>query len=114
MGASTFPDAKRIYITCDGRGSNSSRTWLWKQCLQRLADETGLKVHCSHLPPGTSKWNKIEHRLFCYISKNWEGKPLYDIETAVNLIGATTTKKGLRVKCIADSRFYEKGKKVSD
>lgn len=93
MGASTFPDAKRIYITCDGRGSNSSRTWLWKQCLQRLADETGLEVHCSHLPPGTSKWNKIEHRLFCYISKNWEGKPLYDIETAVNLIGATTTKK---------------------
>ncbi|MGN0907683.1 MAG: ISAzo13 family transposase [Bullifex sp.] len=114
VGASTFPDAKRIYITCDGGGSNSSRTWLWKQCLQRLADETGLEVHCSHLPPGTSKWNKIEHRLFCYISKNWEGKPLYDIETAVNLIGATTTKKGLRVKCIADSRFYEKGKKVTD
>ena len=114
VGSETFPDAKKIYITCDGGGSNSSRTWLWKQNLQRLADETGLEVHCSHFPPGTSKWNKIEHRLFCYISKNWEGKPLYDIETAVNLIGSTTTTKGLKVKCIVDSRYYDKGRKVSE
>ena len=93
VGAETFPDAERIYITCDGGGSNSSRTWLWKQNLQRLADETGLEVHCSHFPPDTSKWNKVEHRLFCYISRNWEGKPLYDLETAVNLIGSTKTTK---------------------
>ena len=114
IGRETFPDADKIYITCDGGGSNSSRTWLWKANLQRLADETGLEIHVSHFPPGTSKWNKIEHRLFCYISKNWEGKPLYDIETAVNLIGATKTKKGLTVKCVVDRRVYEKGLKVTD
>ena len=114
VGSETFPNAERIYITCDGGGSNSSRTWLWKQNLQKLADETGLEVHCSHFPPGTSKWNKVEHRLFCYISRNWEGKPLYDIETAVNLIGATTTTKGLKVKCVVDRRYYEKGRKVSE
>lgn len=114
VGAETFPDADKIYITCDGGGSNSSRTWLWKANLQRLADETGLEVHVSHFPPGTSKWNKVEHRLFCYISKNWEGKPLYDIETAVNLIGSTTTKKGLTVKCVVDRKVYEKGLKVTD
>ncbi len=114
IGAETFPDADKIYITCDGGGSNSSRTWLWKANLQKLADETGLEVHVSHFPPGTSKWNKIEHRLFCYISKNWEGKPLYDIETVVNLISSTTTKKGLTVKCIVDNKNYEKGLKVTD
>lgn len=114
IGSETFPDADKIYITCDGGGSNSSRTWLWKANLQRLADETGLEIHVSHFPPGTSKWNKVEHRLFCYISKNWEGKPLYDIETAVNLIGSTKTKKGLTVKCVVDRRIYEKGLKVTD
>ena len=114
VGAETFPNADKLYITCDGGGSNSSRTWLWKANLQRLADETRLEIHVSHFPPGTSKWNKIEHRLFCYISKNWEGKPLYDIETAVNLIGSTTTKKGLTVKCIVDRKLYEKGLKVTD
>lgn len=114
IGAETFPDADKIYITCDGGGSNSSRTWLWKANLQRLADETGLEIHVSHFPPGTSKWNKVEHRLFCYISKNWEGKPLYDIETVVNLISSTTTKKGLTVKCIVDNNKYEKGLKVTD
>lgn len=114
IGSATFPRADRIYITCDGGGSNSSRTWLWKANLQRLADETGLEIHVSHFPPGTSKWNKIEHRLFCYISKNWEGKPLYDIETAVNLIGSTTTKKGLTVKCVVDNKHYEKGLKVTE
>ena len=114
IGSETFPDADKIYITCDGGGSNSSRTWLWKANLQKLADETGLEIHVSHFPPGTSKWNKIEHRLFCYISKNWEGKPLYDIETVVNLIGSTTTTTGLTVKCIVDDKVYEKGLKVSD
>lgn len=114
IGAETFPDADKIYITCDGGGSNSSRTWLWKANLQKLADETGLEIHVSHFPPGTSKWNKVEHRLFCYISKNWEGKPLYDIETVVNLIGSTTTTTGLTVKCIVDDKVYEKGLKVSD
>ncbi len=114
VGAETFPDADKIYITCDGGGSNSARTWLWKANLQRLADETGLEIHVSHFPPGTSKWNKIEHRLFCYISKNCVGKPLYDIKTAVNLIGSTTTKKGLTVKCIVDRKVYEKGLKVTD
>ena len=113
IGSETFPDADKIYITCDGGGSNSSRTWLWKANLQKLADETGLEIHVSHFPPGTSKWNKVEHRLFCYISKNWEGKPLYDIETVVNLIGSTTT-TGLTVKCVVDDKVYEKGLKVSD
>lgn len=114
IGVATFPKAKKLYINSDGGGSNSSRSWLWKKNLQELANETGLEIHVSHLPPGTSKWNKIEHRLFCYISKNWQGKPLYDIETVVNLIGATTTKKGLRVKCIVDSNEYEKGLKISE
>ena len=114
IGVATFPEAKKLYINSDGGGSNSSRSWLWKKNLQELANETGLEIHVSHLPPGTSKWNKIEHRLFCYISKNWQGKPLYDIETVVNLIGATTTKKGLRVKCIVDSNEYEKGLKISE
>lgn len=114
VGAATFPEAKKIYINSDGGGSNSSRSWLWKKSLQELADETGLEIHVSHLPPGTSKWNKIEHRLFCYISKNWQGKPLYDIETVVNLIGATTTKKGLSVKCIVDPNDYETGLKITE
>ncbi len=114
IGAETFPDADKIYITCDGGGSNSSRTWLWKANLQKLADETGLEIHVSHFPPGTSKWNKVEHRLFCYISKNWEGKPLYDIKTVVNLIGSTTTNKGLTVKCVVDNKMDEKVVKVSD
>lgn len=114
VGKNTFPNTKRIYITSDSGGSNRSRGWLWKNCLQALADKTGLEIHVSHIPPGTSKWNKVEHRLFCYISKNWEGKPLYDIETVVNLIGATTTQKGLKVKCVVDRNEYEKGIKVSD
>lgn len=114
VGRATFPEAKRLFITCDGGGSNSSRTWLWKSNLQELADRTGLEVHVSHLPPGTSKWNKVEHRLFCYISRSWQGKPLYDVETVVNLIGATTTGKGLKVKCVVDWNEYETGLKVSE
>ena len=114
IGKSTFPNATKIYINCDGGGSNNCRSWLWKQNLQEFANKTGLEIHVSHFPPGTSKWNKIEHRLFCYISKNWQGKPLIDIETVVNLISNTTTTKGLTVKCNVDHQHYELGKKISN
>ena len=114
VGKSTFPEAKRIYITCDSGGSNGSRVWLWKYYLQELSNKTGLEIHVSHFPPGTSKWNKIEHRLFCYISKNWQGQPLIDIETTINLIGSTTTKKGLTVVCRLDEKTYETGIKITE
>lgn len=114
VGKNTFPAAKRIYITCDGGGSNSSRSHQWKFELAKLAQETGLEIHVSHFPPGTSKWNKIEHRLFCYISKNWHGKPLIDIETTVNLIGSTTTTAGLKVICQVDHRHYDISVKIPD
>ena len=114
IGKSTFPEAKRLYINCDGGGSNSSRRWIWKYQLQLLANKTGLEIEVSHFPPGTSKWNKVEHRLFCYISKNWQGQPLIDIETIVSLIGSTTTKKGLKVICQVDNNVYETGKKISE
>lgn len=112
VGKNTFPVAKRIYITCDGGGSNSSRSHQWKYELAKLAQDTGLEIHVSHFPPGTSKWNKIEHRLFCYISKNWQGKPLIDIETTVNLIGSTTTTAGLKVICQVDHRHYDIAVKI--
>lgn len=114
VGKNTFPNAKRLYITCDSGGSNGSRVWLWKQYLQELSNETNLEIHVSHFPTGTSKWNKVEHRLFCYISKNWQGKPLIDIETIVNLIGSTTTEKGLSVICRVDENEYETGKKITE
>ncbi|HJJ46874.1 MAG TPA: ISAzo13 family transposase [Methanocorpusculum sp.] len=114
IGKNTFPNASKLFITCDSGGSNGCRTWLWKAKLQDIANSTGLEIHVSHFPPGTSKWNKIEHRLFCYISKNWQGKPLIDIETVVNLIGSTTTKKGLKVVCKVDNRTYDTGKKITD
>lgn len=114
IGKNTFPDAKRLYITCDNGGSNGGRVWLFKHYLQELANATGLEIHVSHFPPGTSKWNKIEHRLFCYISKNWQGQPLIDIETVVNLISSTTTKKGLKVTCKVDTRVYETGQKITE
>ena len=114
VGKNTFPEAKRLYINCDGGGSNSSRRWIWKYQLQLLANKTGLEIEVSHFPPGTSKWNKVEHRLFCYISKNWQGQPLIDIETIVSLIGSTTTKKGLKVICQVDNNVYETGKKISE
>lgn len=113
IGKNTFPNATKIFITCDSGGSNGCRIWLWKAKLQEIANRTGLEIHVSHFPPGTSKWNKIEHRLFCYISKNWQGKPLIDIETIVNLIGSTTTKSGLKVVCNIDNRTYETGKKIT-
>ena len=114
IGKNTFPKAKRLYINCDGGGSNSSRRWVWKYQLQLLANKTGLEIEVSHFPPGTSKWNKVEHRLFCYISKNWQGQPLVDIETIVSLIGSTTTKKGLKVICQVDNNIYETGKNITE
>ena len=114
VGKNTFPSAKRLYITCDSGGSNGCRIWLWKHYVQELANETQMEIHVSHFPTGTSKWNKVEHRLFCYISKNWQGQPLVDIETIVNLIGSTTTEKGLKVICRVDERTYETGRKITE
>lgn len=114
MGRRTYPDASELLITADSGGSNSSRSRVWKASLQDLADRTGLTICVSHLPPGTSKWNKIEHRLFCHITENWRGRPLVDHETVVNLIGSTRTAKGLRVKAKLDTREYPLGVKVTD
>ena len=113
MGRASYPRTKRLLITADGGGSNGSRVRLWKVELQRLADETGLEISVCHFPPGTSKWNKIEHRLFSFVSQNWRGKPLVSHETIVNLIAATTTKTGLKVTCELDRSSYPSGIKVS-
>src|SRR5450755_410792 len=112
-GKRLYPQARRIQITADGGGSNGWRLRLWKLELQRLADETGLVLSICHFPPGTSKWNKIEHRLFSFISSNWRGEPLRDYETIVNLIAETTTAKGLTVTCRLDRRKYPTGRKVT-
>ena len=114
LGANTYPDAKKLYINCDCGGSNNVRRRLWKKQLQEFAGITGLEVHVSHLPPGTSKWNKIEHKMFCFISKNWRGKPLISVEVIVNLIASTTTAKGLKITCIEDKNHYELGTVVTD
>jgi len=114
IGIHTFLNAKRIYVTADGVGSNGSRNRLWKLELAKLAEETDLEIEVSHFPPGTSKWNKVEHRLFAYVTKNWSGKPLMDIQTAVKLIGSTTTSTGLKVVCKEDPRAYEVGIKATD
>jgi hypothetical protein len=114
VGKHTFANASRLMVTCDCGGSNGYRTRLWKYQLCQLAERSGLEIHVSHFPPGTSKWNKIEHRLFCYISKNWQGKPLVDIETAIDLIGSTTTLAGLKVICQRDDTVYELAKSVSE
>ena len=114
MGRRKYGNAKRVLITADSGGSNSPRTRLWLWELQRLADRTGLIFEACHYPPGTSKWNKIEHRLFCHITRNWQGEPLESLEIVVNLIGATRTKEGLEVKAWLDGRKYEKGRKVTD
>ncbi len=113
MGRKRFPDARELLVTADGGGSNSARCKLWKIALQEFADETGLKVHVCHFPPGTSKWNKIEHRLFCHITRNWRGQPLDELEIIVQLIGRTTTREGLKVKAALDRRNYPKGVKVA-
>jgi hypothetical protein len=114
MGHTVYPRAKRLLITADSGGSNSSRVRLWKIELQNLSNETGLSISVCHFPPGTSKWNKIEHRLFSFISQNWRGKPLISHEVIVNLISATTTKTGLEVACGIDSNSYPRGIKVPD
>ena len=114
MGQEQYPEAKKILITADGGGSNGSRNRLWKKELQSFATESGLAISVCHFPPGTSKWNKIEHRLFSYITKNWRARPLESLEVVVNLIANTTTEKGLQVKAKADENQYEKGIKVLD
>jgi len=114
MGRQRYPKAGELTITADCGGSNGARVRLWKVELQRLADETELVLHVHHFPPGTSKWNKIEHRMFCHITQNWRGRPLTDRMAIVELIGATTTKTGLKVECALDQRTYEKGIKISD
>ncbi len=114
MGRRRYPDAKNLLITADSGGSNGYRIRLWKTELQRLADETGVDISVSHFPPGTSKWNKIEHRLFSHISMNWRGRPLISHEVVVNLIGATTTHAGLSVRAKLDTNKYEKSRKVDD
>ena len=113
-GRRLYPEAAKLLITADGGGSNGSRLRLWKFELQKFADETGLYLSVCHFPPGTSKWNKIEHRLFSFISSNWRGEPLRDYETIVNLIARTTTAKGLKVTCRLDRRKYPTGRKITD
>ncbi len=114
MGRERFPNARRLFITADGGGSNGSRCRLWKMELQALANELGFPIEVSHFPPGTSKWNKIEHRMFSQISKNWRGRPLETLEIIVNLIASTTTDSGLLIKCGVDQRTYISGVKISD
>ena len=114
VGKHTFPQATKLLITCDCGGSNGYKNRLWKFRLAHLAAQTGLDIHGCHFPPGTSQWNKVEHRLFCYISKHWQGKPLIDVETAISLIGSTTTATGLNVICQRDDAVYETAQSVSD
>ena len=114
MGKEIYPEAHELMITADSGGSNGSRRRLWKSSLQHFADETGLTIHVVHFPPGTSKWNKIEHKMFSFISKNWRGRPLVSLEVIVNLIANTTTKSGLKIKRAVDSNAYQKSIKISD
>jgi transposase len=114
LGRVLYPQATELLITADNGGSNSARTRLWKVELQRLADDTRLKVRVAHLPPGTSKWNKIEHRMFSRITHNWRGTPLTSLEVIVGLIGATKTATGLRIKAVLDQARYEKGRVIPD
>jgi transposase len=114
LGRKRYGSAKRLLVTADSGGSNSSRCRLWKVELQRWADQTGLIIEVCHYPPGTSKWNKIEHRLFCHITRNWQGVPLETLEVVVESIAATTTETGLEVHVWVDENSYEKGRKVSD
>ena len=113
MGADAYPGAERLLITCDGGGSNGSRSRLWKLELQALADELGMRISVCHFPPGTSKWNKIEHRMFCHLTQNWRGRSLVCCEVIVNLIGAVTTKEGLTIQSELDENQYEIGRKVT-
>ena len=114
MGNRLYPNAKRLLITADGGGSNGYRVRLWRLQLQKLADELDMTIEVCHFPPGTSKWNKIEHRMFCHITQNWRGRPLLSREVVVNLIGNTTTTEGLRIQAQLDEAVYQAGIKVSD
>lgn len=114
MGRGRYPQARELTITVDCGGSNGVRVRLWKRELQTFADESGLILHVHHYPPGTSMWNRIEHRLFCHITQNWRGRPLTDRLAVIELIAATTTRTGLKVECALDTHIYEKGVKVSD
>jgi hypothetical protein len=114
MGREIYQGTKHLLITADGGGSNSSRSRLWKVELQKLATELGMTIEVCHLPPGTSKWNKIEHKMFCFISQNWRGKPLITVQAIVQLIAHTTTRSGLRIMSALDERTYEKGIKVTE
>ena len=114
MDCDRYPDMYKLMIAADGGGSNGSRVRLFKTELQKLADETSLTLQVCHYPPGTSKWNKIEHRLFCHITQTWRGKPLTSRETVVELIASITTRTGLTVRCELDTRSYPKGIKASD
>lgn len=114
MGKVCYPDAQELLITADGGGSNSSRSRLWKIEIQKFVNETNISVRVCHFPPGTSKWNKIEHKLFSFISMNWRGRPLTSIQLIISLIGATKSKSGLKVKTSFDENIYEKGIKISD
>ena len=114
MGKPLYPHATSLLITADGGGSNGYRLRLWKVELQKLADELGIPIEVCHYPPGTSKWNKIEHRLFSFITQNWRGKPLYSHQVIVNLISATKTREGLEVNCRMDGTHYAKGRRISD
>jgi hypothetical protein len=113
LGSGMYPGAERLLVTADGGGSNGSRCRLWKLKLQEFADETGLRITVCHLPPGTSKWNKIEHRMFCHITQNWRGRPLVDLECVVNLIGSTTTEAGLEIRAELDEKAYPLGRVVT-
>ncbi len=114
MGSRVYPDATKLFITADGGGSNGSRCRLWKVELQGLADEIGLRISVCHFPPGTSKWNKIEHRMFCHITETWRGRPLVSREVVVNLIGHTTTTEGLSIRSELDANSYPLGREVTD
>jgi hypothetical protein len=113
MGHQVYPEATELMVTADSGGSNASRSRLWKVCLQKLADELNLKIRVCHFPPGTSKWNKIEHRMFCHITENWRGRPLVSHEVVVNLIGSTRTRTGLRIQAELDTTSYKTGVKVT-
>ena len=114
MGIERYPAANKLLITADGGGSNGSRNRLWKTELQALANDTGLEISVCHFPPGTSKWNKIEHRMFSQISKNWRGRPLETLQIIVNLIASTSTTSGLTIQCQLDQNHYPKGIKITD
>jgi transposase len=114
MGRTSYPQADSLLVTADSGGSNAARSRLWKVCLQEVCDKTGLKISVCHFPPGTSKWNAIEHRMFCHINRNWRGRPLESHAVVVNLIAHTTTRKGLHIEASLDTRSYPLGTTISD